>query len=171
MPGWIRIILLAASLGRWRINIIPCVNTSFSSSWHCWRAMGWGYFKGGFWELFVTIQQQGEELFMGCRNSLYNEVFWPKPLPTSSPVPPISMGWGRTSLDPSRHQYQRCGSGDKGFTARGPKGRNQIGAGYWHWKLAFWKAQQPLLAAELIIMQIHANKLCLACCGEAAFPG
>lgn len=95
MPGWIGIILLAASLGRWRINIIPCVNTSFSSSWHCWRAMGWECFKGGFWELFVTIQQQGEELFMGCRNSLYNEVFWPKPLPRRSPVPPITYGMGQ----------------------------------------------------------------------------
>lgn len=39
----------------------------------------------------------------------------------------------------------------------------------WHWKFPVWKTGQPLLAAELIIMQIYANKLCLECCWEAAF--
>jgi len=46
----------------------------------------------------------------------------------------------------------------------------------WGWvltlKVGFLKGTAaPLLAAELIIMQILANKLCLACCWEAAFPG
>lgn len=122
MPGWISIILLAASLGRWKINTTPSVITLFSSSWHCWRAMGWGSFKGGFWELFVTIQQQGKELSMGCRdsswdagtlhgmqgpflqcrNSLCNEFFWPKSLPRSSPGPPNIYGM-RQDL-PGPHQ-------------------------------------------------------------------
>lgn len=63
--------------------------------------------------------------------------------------------------------WQRQGQGAPGALDR--TGTSSRSTENWHWKLSVWKTQQPLLAAELIIMQIYANKLCLECCWEAAF--
>lgn len=142
MPDWIRIILLAASLGRWTINtpffsLIPL----FSPSWHCWRAMGWRYFKGGFWELCkypeaALLRQQGK----GCRDSSQGartpcnaetlcamSFFGQNPSLGALLCLPASLGWGRTSLDPTRHQHYGCGSGWEVSLPKGPRAAAKLG--------------------------------------------
>lgn len=60
-------------------------------------------------------------------------------------------------------------AGPRGSRSCRQNGDKQQSTENWHWKLPVWKTPQPLLAAELIIMQIYANKLCLERCWEAAF--
>lgn len=75
---------------------------------------------------------------------------------------PEILGLKRDHLPSSR-------IGPRGFQSFWQNRDNQWSRENWHWKLSVWKTGQPLLAAELIIMQIYANKLCLECCWEAAF--